>query len=87
MKKIEYRGNSNVISKQLKRCRVKAGLSQSDLAARLEVMNVNMDQQMISKIEHNGRIVTDYELACLCQILKTTPQEMLSDFYEGLEQE
>ena len=38
-----------------------------------------MDQQMISKIENNMRIVTDYELACFCQILDVTPEELLGD--------
>ena len=87
MKKIEYHGNSNVISQQLKLGRTKAGLSQSDLAARLQVFDINMDQQMISKIEHNARIVTDYELACICMVLKTTPEEMLADFYGELGEE
>lgn len=86
MKKIEYRGNNNVVGRQLQLYRKKAKLSQKDLAARLQVMQVNMDQQMISRIERNERIVTDYELACLCMILKTTPQEMLADFYSSLEE-
>ena len=68
MKKIEYRGNNNVVGRQLQLYRKKAKLSQKDLAARLQVMQVNMDQQMISRIERNERIVTDYELACLCMI-------------------
>ena len=48
-------------------------------------MNVSMDQQMISKIENNMRIVTDYELACFCQILNISPEELLKDFCEYLE--
>lgn len=87
MKKIEFNGNSNVISKQVKLHRVKAGLSQNELAVRLQTMHVNMDQQMVSKIEHNKRIVTDYELACICLILNTTPAEILSDFYIAFEDE
>lgn len=85
MKKIEYYDNKNVIHKQLKISRIKAGLTQGELAARLEAMNVNMDQQMISKIENNTRIVTDYELACFCIALKTDITEMLSDFYNDFD--
>ena len=48
----------------------------------MQVMNVNIDQQMISKIERNRRFVTDFELACFCRILGVTLEEMLSDFYE-----
>ena len=40
----------------------------------------HIDQQMISKIERNARIVTDYELACFCKALKVTIDEMLQDF-------
>ena len=50
----------------------------------MQVMNVNMDQQMLSRIENNLRIVTDYELACLCRILNVTERELLADFYENV---
>lgn len=80
MKQIQYYGNKNIIYDRLKAKRIKLGLSQEQLAARMQTMNVNMDQQMISKIEKNNRQVTDFELACLCKCLETTPNEMLLDF-------
>ena len=80
MKKIEYYDNKNIISKRLKEARKNAGLSQSGLAAKMQVLNVNIDQQMISKIEKNMRIVTDYELACFCRILNVEEKDMLEDF-------
>ncbi len=81
MKKIDYSGNKNIISTQLKLHRVKNHLSQDMLAAKMQTLGVNMDQQMISRIESNKRIVTDYELACFCKILKTDANDMLSDFF------
>lgn len=45
-------------------------------------MNVNIDQQMISRIERNQRLVTDYELACLCIALDITVRDLLSDFFD-----
>lgn len=80
MKKIQYDNQKNVISHQLRLARIREGLSQAQLAAKMQVMGVNIDQQMISKIEHNARFVTDYELACFCHILKISLEEMLSDF-------
>ncbi len=80
MKQIQYYGNKNVISNRLKARRTELGLSQEQLAARMQTMNVNMDQQMISKIEKNNRQVTDFELACLCKCLEITPNEMLVNF-------
>ena len=81
MKKICYYNNKNIISKRLKAYREEKGLSQSDLAAKLQTMNINIDQQMISKIEKNNRQVTDYELACICKCLSITPNDLL-EFFE-----
>ncbi|MGN0456955.1 MAG: helix-turn-helix domain-containing protein [Acutalibacteraceae bacterium] len=83
MKKILFNNNKNVISKALKINRVKRNLSQSQLAAKMQTMGVNIDQQMISKIENNTRFVTDYELACFCTILDVRLEDMLEDFYNS----
>ena len=83
-----YRGESShltylcSIAKNLFYFRQKREFTQDQLAAKLQIMNVNIDQQMISKIELNKRIVTDYELACLCRALRVSLTDMLSDFYE-----
>ncbi len=78
MKKICFYGNKNIIANKLKDLRDIRGLSQGDLAAKLQTMNVNIDQQMISKIENNNRQVTDYELACICKCLSITPNELMN---------
>lgn len=77
MKKICYYGNKNIISENLKTAREDKKLSQSNLAAKLQTMNINIDQQMISKIEKNKRQVTDYELVCICKCLSITPNQLL----------
>ena len=84
MKKIAYDSNKNVIHARLRYYRNLRGLTQEQVVAKMQVMNVNMDQQMLSKIENNRRIVTDYELACLCRILNVTERELLADFYGGV---
>ncbi len=71
----------NIISQSLKRFRRDRGLNQSELAARMQTLGVNLDQQMVSKIERNQRIVTDYELVCLCRALSITVEDLLEDFY------
>ena len=80
MKKIQFFDKKNVVSENVRLHRVKNQLTQQDLAARMQTLGVNMDQQMISRIESNDRIVTDYELACLCHIFKVQPQDLLGDF-------
>ena len=65
MKAILFYEDRNMVYKNIRRLRKKKRLSQTDLAAKMQVMNVNIDQQMISKIERNRRFVTDFELAFL----------------------
>ena len=82
MKKILF-DNKNVISKILKLNRIKNNLTQAQLASKMQTMGVNIDQQMISKIENNTRFVTDYELAIFCIVLNLKPENLLEDFYKN----
>lgn len=79
MKQIQFYGNKNIISNKVKERRMELNMSQEELAARLQTMNVNVDQQIISKIEKNKRQVTDYEVACLCKCLSIEPNDLLKD--------
>ena len=69
MKKVKFNDQKNLLSKKLK------------IAAKMQTLGINMDQQMISKIENNTRIVTDYEFIAFCCFLKLNPQEILQEFY------
>lgn len=80
MKQITFNGNKNIIGKRLSYFRKLNGLSQSELAAKMQVMNINIDQQMISKIEKNQRQVTDYELFGFCKCLKVSADIMFKGF-------
>lgn len=84
MKKIIYGNNKNIISENLKTFRIQKGLTQNDLAAKMQTLNINLDQQMISKIEKNLRFVTDYELVCFCLVLEVEVKEMLQNFFDNL---
>ena len=81
MGRSSYENNRNIIHGPLRRIRKQQGLTQGQVVARLQTMNVTMDQQMFSKIEHNRRLVTDFELACLCRALHVTERDLLADFY------
>lgn len=82
MKQITFNGNKNITSKMIAEYRKKENLSQGELAAKMQLLNVNIDQQMISKIEKNQRQVTDYEFACFCKCLNASPNELLKYFDE-----
>ena len=85
MRKIHFENNKNVVSKTIREKRIKLHLSQSELAARMQTLGCQIDQQMISKIEHNTRFVTDYELVLFAKALKTTPEALLADFTSRLD--
>lgn len=85
MKQITFHGHKNIVGKQLAVLRKEKGLSQGDLAAKMQLMNVNIDQQMISKIEKNQRQVTDYEFACFCRCLNVSANELLKYFDDYLD--
>ena len=82
MRFFTYQGKGNISGDRIRELRQKARLSQSALAAQMQVRGVMIDQDAISRIERGARIVTDYELACLCRALRVSLTDMLSDFYE-----
>lgn len=87
MKQIIFNDNKNIVSEKIKEYRKKQKITQSELAARMQTMGVNIDQQAISRIEKNLRQVTDYELACFCVCLDITPNIILSDlgkYFDGV---
>lgn len=85
LKKITFGDNKNIIGSNLKILRKEKKLSQGDLSAKLQTYNINIDQQMISRIENNSRIVTDYELACLALALNVDIRELLGDVFDDLD--
>lgn len=48
----------------------------------MQLLGVDIDQQLISKIELNKRFVKDYELVCFCKIFNVSEKDLLADFYE-----
>lgn len=87
MKRIIFGEDKNIISKNMRALRNERKLTQKDLAAKLQTYNINIDQQMISKIENNTRIVTDYELVYICIALQVDVNEMLQNYYDSLKKQ
>lgn len=72
MKIFTYKGRGNVSGDRIRELRLKARLSQSALAAKMQVEGVVMEQDAVSRIERGERIVTDYELLVLTRLFKTS---------------
>ena len=69
----------NVVGARVRQARraAKPAITQLDLVARLQMLNVNLDQSAISKIEKGQRPVLDYEVIALAQALKVTVSWLL----------
>ena len=77
MKIYDFNGKKNICGAKVKSARKKQGLSQENLAARLQVEGINIERDSVSRIEIGTRFVADYELAALCRVLNVTPAYLL----------
>lgn len=65
-------GEKNLIGLRLKELRKENHLSQRDLARQLQLAGIDMDKNVITRIETNKRYVTDLELKALTDIFHVT---------------
>ena len=69
MRKLECLENKNICHRQIRQARLALGLSHPKLWGKMQEKHVCLDQHMISRVENNRRIVTDFELLCFCDVL------------------
>ena len=72
MKIYDFNGKKNVCGKRVKEARKRCGMSQADLAARLQVEGIIIERDSISRIEIGTRFVSDYELLYIAKVLGVT---------------
>lgn len=77
MKIYDYNGKKNICGERIHEARCKLRLTQSDLAAKLQVNGIIIERDSISRIEIGTRFVADYELRELSKILKVTVNWLL----------
>lgn len=68
MKQRTNANGKNLIGKRLKILRTERNLSQRDLARELQLIGIDMDKNVITRIETDKRYVTDFELQALKEI-------------------
>lgn len=69
MKIFEYHGKKNISGTRIRALRKKLRLSQTDLAAQMQIRGVILERDTISRIEIGDRFVADYELRAFAQVL------------------
>lgn len=68
MKIYDYNGKKNICGERIREARLKRRLSQSDLAARVQVEGVIMERDSISRVEIGTRFVPDYEIPIFAKV-------------------
>jgi transcriptional regulator with XRE-family HTH domain len=70
-------GRNNVCGANIARFRMQLGISQRELADRMQLVGIDIDKNAIQRIECGKRFVTDIELIALSAALETTVTELL----------
>lgn len=70
-------GEKNLVGLRLKALRERDHLSQRDLAHQLQLIGMDMDKNVITRIETNQRYVTDLELRAIAQVFHVTYEYLI----------
>jgi DNA-binding XRE family transcriptional regulator len=69
--KIELRyGQAALVGLRIKQARKEAKMTQMELAAQLQLMNIAIDRSMVAKLESGLRPVSDIEIMAMARVLK-----------------
>ena len=77
MKIYDYEGRKNLCGDRVHEARARLRLTQSELAAKLQVAGIILERDSISRIEIGTRFVADYELRELSRVLEVSPLWLL----------
>ncbi len=69
----------NVVGKQIKEVREELGITQEQLAIRLEMAGWQVDRFLISKIERGERQVLDTEVQLIAKALKVEVSNLFTE--------
>ncbi len=72
MKIYDFNGRKNVSGNRIYEARTKSRLSQSELAAQMQIAGIMIERDSISRIEIGTRFVPDYELIVFSRVLKVS---------------
>ncbi len=79
MKIYDYGGKKNICGDRIRQARALRRISQSELAARMQVEGITIERDSISRIEIGTRFVTDYELKIFAKVLNVNIMWLISD--------
>ena len=77
MKIYGFDDQCNICGRNIRRVRAEKKITQTDLAARLQIQGVQMNQNSICRIERGKRVVADYELLFIAAALNVPVATLL----------
>lgn len=83
MKKYAYEGKLNLSGARIQQARKSVKLSQEQMAARMQVKGIAMNQQAISRIELGEQVVPDFELLAFAEVLEVDVMWLLTGEGKG----
>ena len=72
-------GTRNIVGAKVEQRRRTLGIKQKDLLTQLQIKGVDLNASALSKLEGQLRLVTDYELKALAEILHIPVSDLLAD--------
>lgn len=79
MKIYNYNGRCNISGTIVREIREKRQITQDQLAAKMQIEGIPLNQKAISRIEAGSRVVADYELKTLAKVLGVTVEVLLEE--------
>lgn len=67
----------NLCGERVREARTRAGWSQEELAAKLQLAGLQLGQMAVSRIETGKRVVPDFELPILAEVLRVSTDWLL----------
>lgn len=83
MRLLTIDGTCNSCGERVRTAREQAGLSQEQLAAKVQLEGHSLTQKAVSRIETGARIVPDYEVPLLAEALNVSALWLLGIDSEG----
>ncbi len=72
MRDKKFHSKSNIISKNIKKYRTMIGYNQEQLCTKLDLFRLNLYHSDIYLIEHNKRLVRDYEVLAFWKVFNNS---------------
>ncbi len=77
-RKAQY-GSKNICGANVERIRKKHGMKQVTLAAKMQLMGVDINPSSLSKLEGQTRSATDIEVKAIARILRVPMEELVRE--------